>query len=40
VQKIQGRGATRGYFEIGSESGNKDLVELKESFSYGHNAIP
>ena len=32
---ISGSGATRGYFKIGSESGNKDILEKKESFSFG-----
>jgi hypothetical protein len=36
VGTISGKGATRGYFKIGSESGNKDLVEQKESFSFGY----
>jgi len=40
IGKVEGKGATRGYFGIGSESGNKDLVELKESFSFGHQSIP
>lgn len=37
VGNLSGKGATRGYFPIGSESGNKDLFEKKESFSFGYN---
>lgn len=36
VGTITGKGATRGYFKIGSETGDKNFLEKKESFSYGY----
>ena len=37
---ISGRGATRGFFPIGAETGDKNNLENKESFSFGTDHIP
>jgi hypothetical protein len=37
---ISGRGATRGFFSIGAETGDKNNIENKESFSFGMDGIP
>ena len=40
IGNISGLGATRGFFPIGAETGDKNNVENKESFSFGHDHIP
>jgi hypothetical protein len=40
IGSIEGEGATRGFFPIGAETGDKTNVEHKESFSFGYDAIP
>jgi hypothetical protein len=40
VGNVVGQGATRGFFPIGAETGDKKNVENKESFSFGHDSIP
>lgn len=37
---VQDKGATRGYYPVGAETGNKAIFENKESFSFGHDSIP
>ena len=40
MKNIFGKGATRGFFPAGAETGNKAIFENKESFSFGDNQIP
>ena len=37
---VQAQGATRGFYPVGAETGNKSIFENKESFSFGHDSIP
>lgn len=40
IGNVYGLGATRGFFPIGAETGDKKNAEPKESFSFGHDGIP
>lgn len=40
IGSVYGLGATRGFFPIGAETGDKKNAEPKESFSFGHDGIP
>ena len=40
MPNIQDKGATRGFYPVGAETGNKAIFENKESFSYGVDGIP
>ena len=40
MPNVFGKGATRGFFPTGAETGNKAIFENKESFSFGDDTIP
>ena len=40
IGSVAGVGATRGFFPMGAETGDKKNVEYKESFSFGDDEIP
>jgi isopenicillin N synthase-like dioxygenase len=37
---VQAEGATRGFYPMGAETGDKSIFERKESFSFGYDDIP
>lgn len=37
---VQAEGATRGFYPMGAETGDKSIFERKESFSFGYDEIP
>lgn len=37
---VQAEGATRGFYPMGAETGDKSIFERKESFSFGYDHIP
>merc|ERR1740139_448188 len=40
IGNVAGLGATRGFFPMGAETGDKKNIEYKESFSFGDDQIP